>query len=133
LSNQLDGTGIAPAVQLSESTEERKLLGHTLDITGALVRNNILKRSRSLEDLRKVIRDNSLFRPFPMRENYVEEEEVVNSSMDERRSSGLVGDSPSTVSVDFSKWSAETNFDQDPEKIKKSDTAGWKNCGACTN
>ena len=53
--------------------------------------------------------------------------------MDERRSSGLVGDSPSTVSVDFSKWSAETNFDQDPEKIKKSDTAGWKNCGACTN
>ena len=74
LSNQLDGTGIAPAVQLSESTEERKLLGHTLDITGALVRNNILKRSRSLEDLRKVIRDNSLFRPFPMRENYVEEE-----------------------------------------------------------
>ena len=63
----------------------------------------------------------------------MEEEEVVNSSMDERRSSGLVGDSPSTVSVDFSKWSAETNFDQDPEKIKKSDTAGWKNCGACTN
>ena len=68
LSNLLDGTVMAPPVQLSESTEERKLFGHTLNNTCALARNKLVPRSLSLENLGKVVRDKSLLRQFQTRE-----------------------------------------------------------------
>ena len=69
MSNEMERAEITPPPQLSESSQDRRLYGHTLDITGALANNNILPRSASLQKLSSVVRNNTLFNEFPTREN----------------------------------------------------------------
>ena len=97
VSDQLDQTVLTPPAPVSQSLEELKLWRHTLDITSALTRNNLV-RSSSLQDVRMNLFDNCLYSHFA------------------RERTASVGDIPSCEEFDLQGLSKETVFNEsDPD------------------
>jgi len=109
ISDNLDGTSLTPPPKLSDSTEERKLFGGTLDISKALASNDIVDPALENNELRQVF-ENSLYKRFSrVQEN--EDNQVVNEQGQDTAAVGVL------EGVDTSDWSQGSDFSMD--KIEK--------------
>ena len=111
MSDKLDRTELTPPPKLSESNEERKLWGHTVDISRALASNNIVD-PRLEDNYLKPVSENALYTHFSrVDEEHVHEEKanVVDAPENKNILEG----------VNITDWSQNSDFKADTMEEKE--------------
>ena len=110
ISDNSDGMNLTPPPKLSESTEDKKLLGLICDISKALASNNIV--DPALEDnVSRPVFDNALYKRFSRVQESVNNQAVSGGGHVMAAGGDLEG-------VDTSEWSQGSDFSLD-EKNKE--------------